>query len=313
VTSPVAHPRAIPGRPRTCFICGVEVGLHVSLAAGADVVCESPHCRMPMLRRAHVSPEAFRLLLEVHRRQRREQQRLAERNAREALEHESIREAVNRQEWLPASHYPLVVLPAAPHGLALLSRERRQRYREHLDEIIAEAVAGEDNDVEAVPALADTAADLIPLAGPLCALCRGGCCSMGGEKAYLDPATMRRFMRLRPEVPADRVAEEYLDRLPDQTVAGSCVNHTATGCSLSREMRADTCNAYYCTSLRGWQARCASGETPLGAFVIQRGQNSWNTDRTDVAHDVLSTSVVTESGARGLQAEASTDAVLDPC
>jgi hypothetical protein len=295
------------------MICGVQVRLHVSLAAAVDVVCGSPHCRMAMLRRAHVSPEAFRLLLEVHRRQRREQQRLNERNAREALEHESIREAVNRHECLPASHYPVVVLPAAPHGLELLSHERRQRYREHLAGIIAEAVAGEDTDAQAVPASTGTAADLIPLAESLCTLCRGACCSMGGEKAYLNPSTIRRFMRLRPEVAADRVAEEYLDRLPDQTVAGSCINHTATGCSLSREMRADTCNAYYCTSLRGWQARCASGETPLGAFVIQRGQNNWNQDRTDVAHDVVSTSVVTESGARGLQAEASTDPVLHPC
>jgi hypothetical protein len=280
------------------MICDVEVRSHLSFAAGADVVCGSSHCRMLMMRRAHVGPETFRHLLEVHRKQRREQQRLAERNAREALEHESIRTAANRQERLPASHYPLVILPSGPHGLETLHQARRDRYREHLAGIIAEAIA-EANDAEAVQST-PLASDAIPLAESLCTLCRGGCCSMGGDKAYLDAATIRRFMRLRPELPADRVAAEYLDRLGDQTVAGSCINHTTTGCSLPREMRADTCNTYYCTPMRGWQARCASGERPLGAFVIQRGQDNWNQDRTDVAHDVVGISVVTESGARGL-------------
>ena len=200
---------------------------------------------------------------------------------------------------MPASHYPLVILPAGPHGLETLPQDRRQRYREHLAEIIAEAVAGEECEAEAVQPT-PLAAAAIPLAESLCTLCRGGCCSTGGEKAYLGAATIRRFMRLRPELPADRVAAEYLDRLGDQTVAGSCINHTTTGCSLPREMRADTCNAYYCTPMRGWQARCASGERPLGAFVIQRGQDNWSQDRTDVAHDVVSISVVTESGARAL-------------
>jgi hypothetical protein len=120
---------------------------------------------------------------------------------------------------------------------------------------------------------------------------------MGGEKAYLSSTTIRRLMRLRPELPLDRVAAEYLDRLGDETVAGSCINHTSAGCGLPREMRADTCNTYFCTPMRGWQVRCASGEKPLGAFVIQRGQDNWSQDRTDVAHDVVSISVVTEQGA----------------
>jgi DUF971 family protein len=98
----------------------------------------------------------------------------------------------------------------------------------------------------------------------------------------------------------DRLWREYLDRLADRTVGGSCINHTATGCSLPRQMRADTCNTYYCNSMRGWQALRASGKTPLGAFVIQREQDNWNQDRTDLAHDVVGISVVTESGARSL-------------
>jgi hypothetical protein len=83
-------------------------------------------------------------------------------------------------------------------------------------------------------------------------------------------------------------------------VAGSCINHGATGCSLPREMRSDTCNDYFCNPMRAWQARCASGERPLGAFVIRRRLDNWNRDRLDAANDVVDVSVVTETASRPL-------------
>lgn len=296
VTSPVVRVDAIAGRARTCMICDAQVRLYVPFTAGDDVACESPQCRMIMSRRAHVGPEMFRFLIENYRRQRREQQRLTGRNAHEAFENESIRDAVNRRERLPASHYPLVTLPTGPQSLERVPQGRRERYREHLADIIAEAVSVRDDDPAPVHA-PSVASEPIPLAEQLCTLCQGGCCSIGGERAFLSAATIRQFMRLRPELPPDRVAAEYLDRLADRTVAGSCINHTATGCSLPRQMRADICNTYYCKSMRGWQAVCGSGKTPLGAFVIQREQDNWNQDRTDLAHDVVGIGVVTESGA----------------
>ena len=296
---------AIAGRARDCIVCGTAIR---SLAAGADAVCESVHCRMLMTRRANISPDAFRFLIEVRRRQRREQSRraeaerlrLAERSAREALEHESIRDAVNREERLHASSYPLLVLPSGPEGLEQLSQQRRQRYREHLDAIIAEAVSGGADDAATSrdKSIADDPA--APLAAQLCTLCRGGCCSIGGDKAFLTAATIRRFMRLHPELQPDRVSDEYLDRLGVRTIGGSCINHTDTGCSLPREMRSDTCNDYFCRAMRGWQARCESGERPHGAFVIQRRADNWNKERSDVANDVVGISVVTATGSRSL-------------
>lgn len=297
MTNPLAHVGANAGRAGACLICGVEVRFHLPAETGTDVVCESPDCRVIMSRRKQLGPHGFRFLVEKLRRQRREQQRLAERGAREALENELIRDAVSRQEPLPASRYPLLVLPAAPQRIEVLSPDRRQQYQEHLAQIVAEAVAGDENDAAPAPATSGVG-DPVPLAEQLCTLCRGGCCSQGGEKAYLSAATIRRFMRLRPELPTARISAEYLDRLGDRTVAGSCINHTASGCGLPREMRSDSCNAFYCKSLRDWQASCASGAAPLGALVIQRGRDTWSQDRTDVAHDVVAVSVVTESGIR---------------
>jgi hypothetical protein len=296
---------AIAGRARDCIVCGTAIR---SLAAGADAVCESAHCRVLMTHRANISPDAFRYLIGVRRRQQREQSerteaerlRLAERSARDALEHESIRDAVNREERLPASSYPLLVLPSGPDGLELLSQQRRQRYREHLDAIIAEAVSCEADDAATSRDRSIAADPAAPLATQLCTLCRGGCCSIGGDKAFLTAATIRRFMRLRPELQPDRVSDEYLDRLAVQTIGGSCINQTDTGCSLPREMRSDTCNDYFCRAMREWQARCESDERPLGAFVIQRRADNWKKERSDVANDVVGISVVTVTGSRSL-------------
>ena len=294
------------------MVCGSGIR---TLAADADAVCESAHCRMLMTRRANISPEAFRFLIEVHRRQRREQReraeaerlRLAERSAREALEHKSIRDAVGRQERLPDSSYPLLVLPSGPRGLEEPSQQRRQLYREHLDAIIAEAIAGEADDAATLRDKSIAEDPVAPLAAQLCTLCRGGCCSIGGNKAFLTAATIRRLMRLRPELRPDRVADEYLDRLGARTVAGSCINHTSTGCSLPREMRADTCNDYFCRAMREWQARYESGDRPLGAFVIQRRQDNWSKDRPGVENDVIGISIVTETGSRSLAKEGDAD------
>ena len=297
MTGLVARQHASSAATRPCIVCGAAVPRHLSPAADADVVCTAPACRLILSRRAQFGPHAFRFLIEDYRRQRRDRQRVAERSAREALENQAIRTALDAEGRWPADRYPLVVLPAARRDLQPLPEERLQRYREHLVRTIAEAFAGAASATASGPATS-AVEDVIPLARQLCALCGGGCCSKGQDKAYVDAETIRRVMRLRPELTPDEIAAEYLDRLADETVAGSCVNQTAAGCGLPREMRSDTCNLFYCKAMRGWQARSAGGHAPLGAFVVQRGEDPWCQDRADAAHEVLGVSVVTESGAR---------------
>jgi hypothetical protein len=299
---------------RNCTICGRHVRFPV---AGTDVVCESADCRLLLSRRADLGPDAFRFLVAVRGQQRRdlqrffevERERRAERTARHAMEHEAIRQSVGLEHELPASRYPLLVLPNGPPTLAPLPEERRQRYRRHLDSIIGEAVEAGDTGTAPEPA-ADEGP--VPLGAHLCTVCRGGCCPSGGERAYLTAETIRRVMRLRPELRPEQIADEYLARLADRTVDGSCVNHTVTGCGLPRQMRSDTCNDYYCDPVRDWQARCASGERPLGAFVIQRRQSYWNRDRLNMPNDVVGVSVVTEAGIRTLETPFTPPTPQDP-
>lgn len=284
------------------MVCGATVR---APSCGPDAVCESAHCRVLLARREYMSADAFRFLVEARRRHKREQDerteaerlRRAERNARDDLEHESIRDAACRKGRLPASGHPLLVLPSGPRALEPLTPQRRNRYREHLEAMIAAAGPREGDDAATGHDASIAAGPAVPLAAQLCTLCGGGCCSRGGDKAYLNEATIRRFMRLRPDLPPEELAEAYLALLPDETVAGSCINHTATGCSLPRDMRSDTCNDYFCSPMRSWQSRCTHGERPPGAFVIQRRQDNWNKDRLDLANDVVGISIVTDAGS----------------
>lgn len=281
------------------MICGEDFRFPLPATVGTDVVCESPDCRLIMSRRAHVGPHAFSLLIERCRWQRGERKRLAERSARITLENEAIRVEVTSREELPASDYPLVVLPAASQQIEEPSPDRRQKYREYLADIIAKAVAGGDDDA-APPRAELVPADEGPLAVQFCGLCRGVCCSMGREHAYLDVATIRRLMRLRPDLAPEQISAEYIDRILERTVTGSCINHTEAGCGLPREMRSDTCNAYYCKALCDWQERCTSDEISRGALVIQRGQDNLSRELGAVVGDVVGVSIVTESGVRSL-------------
>ena len=117
------------------------------IAAGVGPICESAHCRVLVDRRARMSGEAFRHLVQMRARQRREQQarelviaqRLEAKREAEARENQSAWESVTRRSSAyPASQYERVVLPSGPRRLSNLPQRRRNRYRDHLNRIIAE-------------------------------------------------------------------------------------------------------------------------------------------------------------------------------
>jgi hypothetical protein len=56
-----------------------------------------------------------------------------------------------------------------------------------------------------------------------------------------------------------------LERLPAESVLDSCVYHSATGCSLPRELRSETCNRHLCGKLKNLQATRPGGPV-LGVF-----------------------------------------------
>lgn len=80
-----------------------------------------------------------------------------------------------------------------------------------------------------------------------CATCRGRCCYEGLENhAFIKARKMRVLADRNPGMTAAQLAEYYVDQVPAAHVAGQCLYHSETGCSLSREDRSLLCNTYLC-------------------------------------------------------------------
>jgi len=189
-----------------------------------------------------------------------------------------------------------LLLPSGPHRQRRLAGDRRQRYRAHLLrvlEAIASAPADARTDQEDAAATAPSS-----LPGQLCALCGGGCCTRGGDHAYLSVPTLRGFMAAQPQLSNGEVVAAYLDRVAPRTESGSCINHTRHGCSLPREMRSDTCNRFACESLATLQA-AQRGEVPVQVvLVVRRKQDQWRRATPGLDNAINGGAILFESGTR---------------
>ena len=188
-----------------------------------------------------------------------------------------------------------LLLPTGPVRASRMTKQRRERYRSHLREIIAEAIQ-----IEPMAAVATVgpATARSNLAGNLCAMCGGGCCTRGGEKAYLSAQTMRRVMDAQPGVSAEAVVEAYMARVPVHTRSGSCINHTAHGCSLPKDMRSDVCNRFSCESLAKLQAAQRGPEAVQAVLIVRRTQDHWRRNEVGVDNQINALVVLRASGAR---------------
>ncbi len=284
-------------RARRCVVCQQALAGGATLFAAADdayPTCHAVACRMVVSRRADMGEANFRHYLQMQARHRL--QLAAATAASVARERAEAEENANGWAALRArvagdlTPAPLeLLLPSGPQRSRPLSATRRERYRAHLLGIIAEASVidrAAPGDSAAGPDAADVDADAgSTLAGRLCGWCGGGCCTYGGDQAYLSAATMRRFMDAQPQLSAAEVAAAYLDRLAGSTQAKSCINHTARGCSLPREMRSTICNRFSCVSLARLQAAQRGARAQPAQQMDQAGQAD-QMDQVEQAHPV---------------------------
>lgn len=84
----------------------------------------------------------------------------------------------------------------------------------------------------------------------LCCVCKGFCCQYGKAHAFLNAASIRRFMRLSGLSDPLDIVHAYFGYLPGKVVLDACVYQGDRGCTLPRWMRGDMCNAYRCKGLR---------------------------------------------------------------
>jgi hypothetical protein len=245
-------------------VCGRPRDVH-EVARGAT--CSDPRCRWLHLRRTLVA-----------RRQRLEQAALA--LATGAL--------ATLGETAPG-RFALALLPANDRRISNLPARRRRRLRDHLARLVsaaAEQSASRRHGPPPARGEPDEGAEELAVLAAGCATCRGYCCRLGGDSAFLEVATLRRYLAEHSGVRPRDALEAYLARLPEKTYRGSCVYHAARGCALPRDMRADQCNQWYCEGLRDLRSQMRETGTHSALAVAS------DSDR------VLRTALIGPGGAR---------------
>ncbi len=193
---------------------------------------------------------------------------------------EIYRKTLEKFPELDRIRHPMVALPPYHHRImGTLSEERKENYLRHIREIIDISVKKiEHENTEPASPTVKTSNEIDGTVSTLnrmiCGICEGRCCINGGDKAYLKPQTIERYMREYPELSPEQVFNRYAEKMSEQTHIDSCINHTDKGCILPREMRSDTCNDFYCDAVKKFNRAFSEQETPPeGAVVIRRPLN----------------------------------------
>lgn len=295
---PIHFPHGAAGR---CAVCGTAARRSTADFTPLDDVyptCHAVACRMVLSRRAELGEAGFRHYLRSQVQQRQLQAALVAaskaRGEAEAEENAAAWSSLHaRFPSATADGSLRLLLPSGPRHARRPGAARLEHYRAHLLKIAAEAavLAG------AVP-IGDTGAPAAASAmpGQLCAVCGGGCCTRGGDHAYLGAPTLRRFMDAQPQLSMHEVVAAYLDRIAARTQAGSCINHTRQGCSLPREMRSDTCNRFACESLARLQAAQREEAPVQVVLVVRRKQDQWRRATPGLDNALNGGAVLRESG-----------------
>lgn len=207
---------------------------------------------------------------------RRRDQQLAKRAAR-AREDEryATRCAVVRDDMASGNatnhagpHLDVLPVPAFQRPTVALARERRERFREHLSDVMRDFRSSDEQQASAP--LESTAAPLevtdpaehSRFASAACATCGGRCCERGGDHAFISVATVRRFFSSHAGASDPHCEATYLGYLPAEVLHDSCVFHTRHGCALPRQLRSEMCNWFQCDDLERLSARVSREPTP---------------------------------------------------
>ncbi|MGR9107304.1 MAG: hypothetical protein ACU843_10285, partial [Gammaproteobacteria bacterium] len=180
---------------------------------------------------------------------------------------------------LPRDGYPLTPIPSCRRPIVNLSEKRRRSFRDQLNRILSEAVAERLRRPPEGPEEADEAPidpRLSAILTKCCTLCAGGCCTRGGDHAYLSKQTLLGVLNARPDLRPRQILENYLERVPAKSYRDSCIFHSSTGCALPPGLRSSTCSHYFCPGLEAFAATFQGPNRPLGAFVIVRSREPWD-------------------------------------
>lgn len=207
--------------------------------------------------------------------------KLAEKQAREKEERErkareTVARLIHERATAPgiSDLYPLAIIPSNPLEIVSVDQERKRALARHLEGVLSELTLV-DATTEPPPPLYRSIARsraLLTVLGGACSLCGGDCCRRGGDRAYLDVATLLRYQRDHPGTGPRDVLDAYLGKVGETVYAGSCIYHQTRGCALPRDMRSDTCNRYFCEELKAFEREISNADTPRVFFAAGSGE-----------------------------------------
>lgn len=137
-----------------------------------------------------------------------------------------------------------IELPGFDRPLRPVGTKRRRSFAAFLEGLMAEV-----SRPRAKAADKPKAKPAATMFADACATCRGHCCSKGGNDAYLDENAIAQAWARHPRLSKRALMQLYLDAIPHQAFADSCIFHAEHGCSLPRSLRAPVSEAYLCGPL----------------------------------------------------------------
>jgi len=310
----------MPGSKK-CVVCEVSISHAESLKMKDPdfLVCRSHRCQALLVQRDKMPLSVFGTYLKIQKEAIRKQKRL------DAKKHDHI-EQITHKEQLENSaiHYsvanqfsefineesPVLAIPTGLTKTSKIPSQRIYNYRLHLKNAIAEAMSSSDSEqfsvddhtnVKEKQATLDKQMAENPglktISDHVCSFCKGGCCANGGDNAYIEAITIKRYVVVNPEVSADEILEKYLSCLVEHSVTDACINQTPSGCCLPRELRSDVCNAFYCDPLKAFHEKHSYAEKLAPIVVIQRTNHYWNRFEAQEGNAVSAIAIVDEQGA----------------
>lgn len=300
-----------------CDVCGENIAHAEFLAQqhSPTLVCRSFDCKRVMNDKATMSAERFKIHLAFHKQlilERRE--KTAKRKAYEAAlvddeerQNNKILEHVTRA-YPDAKNIHVIAIPTGLTTSTPLDPERRSAYETHLNEIIADGFSDTPSEdvfhteqissekLAIVTEKFNRNAALEPLSDHVCGMCKGGCCAHGGNQAYLTVSTVLRLREKQPDITPDDILNLYMSRVQDETVVNSCINQTATGCAITRDMRSDTCNSYHCKPLHDFHDAYIATSTLPPVLAIQRSHTNWNRFDPHFENHITDVGLINDTG-----------------
>ncbi|WP_319410078.1 hypothetical protein [uncultured Desulfosarcina sp.] len=225
------------GKPAGCRICGRSLSFHQQVSGQ---ICDDWRCKSTVLDKE----------MAAHRKK-----------AAAVL-------GVRRPE-----SYPMVVVPDDPADVERLPDLRKQVHAAFLYDLCVKGFqAGIDGGEDPLDINPPEIGPPAVVASRVCGVCRGTCCHLGKEHAFLDAAAIGRFAaRCGIADPLD-IVHAYTAYLPQISVKDACVYQSEQGCTLPRWMRADICNTYRCQGLKQAERLIRNHETSR-LYVVVRKDN----------------------------------------